>query len=116
MHFYIDPILLLWLRNKIPLSENITQLFQDKIELFSELKSITQTKAGDYSQFTEVSPDDYLNRIKILKIRSTNTNNKYFEFEILEYEKLLTLGTGNTFGDVSLSNVSTKRYYDYLKH
>ena len=32
MHFYIDPILLLWLRNKIPLSENITQLFQDKIE------------------------------------------------------------------------------------
>ena len=112
-HKYTDPSLILWLRNKISLSDNITQMFEEKEELINELKSINQIKAEEYLNYSNVSVEEYLDRVKITKlITSTKIEHHYV---IPVYENFLTLGTGSYFGESSFSNTQRKRYIFNIK-
>lgn len=107
---YNNPGLILWLKNKEQFDEKILKIFDEKSELYKELKMLTKMNL-ELNQNDRISPDEFINRYKINKFNSLFKKPEK-TYSIFTYEKVLTIGKGCNFGDSSLVKGESNRYFN----
>lgn len=93
-------------------NELLTYLTQEEMNDYNERISSKYSSKEEYNYNTSITLDQYILRLKnyhLPESSNVNLNNELKNFIIIGYKYLLTLQTGNKFGDVALSEPDAKR-------
>jgi hypothetical protein len=106
---YNDLAFILWLKNKEKFDEKIYKLFDEKSDLYKELKSVIEDNKDYNNKINTISTEEYIERYKLNRL-SYSLKKAEKSFSIFIYEKVLTLGNGSNFGDSALVKGESNRY------